>query len=124
MKIKMRMVEHHYFIKIVIGSNRKLSKKFLAKYKSNRGVFPDIDLIDYNFSFSNDDEYKQVKLENGDGDINHIEAYKINNKFIYYLYEVFYDENGYIDDIIYTKLPYENMSIDEVKVAYLKNISK
>ena len=98
-----------------------LTENFRKKFNSSKGIFPDIELLGYNFDFdSNSEEYEQITIE-GIAKINQIRKFKINNIFQYYLYQVFKDENGNTDNVIYEKLPYVNiMSIEEAKELYLK----
>jgi hypothetical protein len=98
-----------------------LTDNFRKKFSPDKGVFPDIKLLGNNFSFSSESkEYKQVSLD-GDAKVNQIRGFKISNSYKYYLYKVYKDEQGNIDDIIYEKLPYENISIEEAKELYLKD---
>lgn len=97
-----------------------LTENFRKKFNSSEGIFPEIKLLGNNFDFGQEtEEYKQVSI-GGDAKVNQIRGFKINGMYKYYLYKVYKDEKGNIDDIVYDKLPYDNIPLEEVKELYLK----
>ena len=87
----------------------KLSNKYMKKFSSNDGVIKDKNIIYYEFYIIKTNEYiLKIQLQNGN-----IEYYCDKEK---------YDKDGYLDDMQIEKLPYENMSIEEVKELYLKDL--
>ena len=98
----------------------KLTEKFRKKFNPSEGIFPEIKLLGNNFDFGQEtEEYRQVSI-GGDAKVNQIRGFKINGMYKYYLYKVYKDEKGNIDDIVYDKLPYDNISLEEAKELYLK----
>lgn len=97
-----------------------LTEKFRKKFNPSEGIFPEIKLLGNNFDFGQEtEEYRQVSI-GGDAKVNQIRGFKINGMYKYYLYKVYKDEKGNIDDIVYDKLPYDNISLEEAKELYLK----
>lgn len=101
--------------------NIKITNNFKNNHKKSISTFQDIDELDNNFSFSKDEyvAYTIIPHEKS------ICGFKFKDgKFRYYLKESKLDNNNYFDECIYIKLPYENMTIEEVKELYLKSISE
>ena len=92
-------------------TNLPLTNKFKNKFNSSNGTFEDIDkVID-----------GEIAIEKISKDNYIFEFLSKDNKHLFYFYKQKY-VNEELDDIIYTKLPYENMSIEEVKEQYLKDL--
>lgn len=88
-----------------------LTERFKTKFDSSRGTFQDIDsVIDGEIAIEKIDKNNYI-----------FEFLSKDNKHIFYLYKNEY-VNNYLDDVAYKKLPYENMSIEEVKEQYLKDL--
>ena len=100
-----------------------LTDSFKIKFQSEKGVFPEIDKLGYNFSFESASDYQQITID-GNANVNQIRGFRIDDKMVYYLYQVFKDENGNIDNVEYKKLSNSNLSIEEAKELYLKEYNK
>ena len=88
---------------------------FRKKYNNVDGVIKDIDDINVDIQMDGVtvEKYKKYIRKFADK----------NGKTIFYIYEHFRDDDGNLDDIICEKLPYANMSLEEVKELYLKEHS-
>lgn len=103
-------------------NNIKLSSGFKNKYRETKGVFPDITQLDYNFSFRRDKGMYDALSFKVNNEKYQIRKFKINNRWIYYLWFYIVDKNNCLDDVIYEKLPYNgSMTLEEVKDAYIRD---
>ena len=95
-----------------------LSDNFLKKFNNINGVFPDINLVKYDFDFDLNN-YECIGVKKG----LQLVSFKLRDGTKrFYLYSKLYDQNAKLDDVIYKRLPYENVSIEEVKELYLKDL--
>lgn len=92
-------------------TNLPLSNNFKKKFNSIYGTFKDIDkVVD-----------GEIAIEKISKDNYIFEFLGKDNRHLFYLYKQKY-VNEELDDIIYTKLPYEDIEILEVKELYFKSM--
>ena len=89
------------------------SEKFKKMLFEKGSYFPDIDLVDINYEGNSKSITKNeciycLQMKNG----------SINSYYIKFIM----NDKAQIDDVIVKKLPYENMSAEEVKELYLKDL--
>lgn len=97
--------------------NLKLTDNFRKKYNPEDGICPDIDNLDVRYM-------PDEKSLAGDKE-RYVVCYKDKNKnWIPYLKEYIETEDGYLDDVIITKLDYVNMRASEIKKILEKEMKE
>ena len=92
----------------------KLTDSFRNKYRSEEGVFKDIDLIDYNVSFESIIFNK-----------NFIKRYQYKDGTCKWFYQNFvYKDNDYLDDVEFIPIDYNGTDAKRAKEIYLKSINR
>ena len=87
----------------------KLSNNFMKFFSNNDGIIKEKNIVNYEFYKIKQNEYiLKIQLQNGN-----IEYYYDKER---------YDNEGNLDDMQIEKLPYKNMSAEEVKELYLKDL--
>ena len=89
----------------------KLTDKFRKKFKKEKGVFKDIDLIDYN-----------IELQSIIYDNNFIKQYQYKSGSKKWFYKKFiYVEDDYLDDVEIIPISYTGSDAEEAKEVYIKS---
>ena len=89
----------------------KLTDNFRKKFKSEEGVYKDIDKINISISTFGFIEYNGYMIK----------GYKCidgNNQWLYEKY--YYDSNGYLDDAEILPIDYDGENAEEAKATYIK----
>ena len=103
-------------------NNIKITNKFKDRIIANGSTFPDIEKLGCNFSFErNKNMYDALMFEIRDKKYQ-IRKFNIENEWVYYLWYYILDNNNFLDDVVYEKLPYDSsMTLEEVKAAYIRD---
>ena len=104
----------------------EVTNHFREKFKPKDGIFPDPDLynyLEYKIEYVGEKPEKSYYREHQvlpDG--YKLYAYlMLDGHYHYYTYKSISDENGYLDDVYWERLPYIDMDIREVKKLYLES---
>lgn len=100
--------------------NLEITDSFKRKYNPKKGVFPDIEEIEFNIDRNPPFYIGSQDLDDG---WQIIQRYLKDKHFHCYLRKIYRDNKGFIDDIVYKRLEYIDIDSKEAKELYLQSIS-